>query len=473
MRNRLTIFVVVAALLGLFAVALPAQAQGSVWTGQYYNNSFLADPIAVTQQDANIAFNWGLGSPAAGVGVDNFSVRWATDVSLQPGVYRFFALADDNIRVTFNYNQTIIDTFNTTQMGQTLSGDVQVTQAGVYHIQVDYREVTGDAYAYVTYANAATNPQPNFNVPTSGPSLTGSWTSQYFANPSLSGSPAAILSESSPNHNWGTGQPVPAVPADQWSARFTSVQTLNPGTYTASFNVDDGFRFYVNGVLLLDRYSTAVGLIHTTSFTVSGGPNTFQIDYVEYGGNGFLGFTLAQGTGTAPQPTTAPQQPPTATYGNITVTAFRLNVRTEPSATASVITRINRFEQYPITGRSADGRWFQIYITNQFGWVSGGWVNVPNASAVPVVGGGQTVQPPANTGLVVTATPYSVVIRSGPGTQFGRLATMPAGATAQVLGRNANATWWQISYNGITGWSSAEFARLQAGADPNTIAVTG
>jgi uncharacterized protein YraI len=359
-------------------------------------------------------------------------------------------------------------------MGQTLSGDVQVTQAGSYHIQVDYREVSGDAYAYVTYANAATNPQPNFNIPSPGPSLTGAWTAQYFANPSLSGSPAAILSESSPNHNWGTGQPVPAVPADQWSARFTSVQTLNPGTYTASFNVDDGFRFYVNGVLLIDRFSTAVGQIFNVPFTVAGGPNTFQIDYVEYGGNGFLGFTVTQGNQPVPQPTTAPQAPPVATYGNITVTAFRLNVRTEPSATASVITRINRFEQYPITGKSADGRWYQIYITNQFGWVSGGWVNVPNAAAVPVVGSGTTQPPPPTTsGFIVTATPYSVVIRSGPGTQFSRLATIPAGNTAQVVGRNSSNTWWQISYNGITGWSSAEFARLQAGADPNAIPVTG
>ena len=80
---------------------------------QYYNNPTYRDHPAFTRNDANIAFNWGVNSPGNGVGSDNFSVRWATDVQLNPGTYRFYALADDNIRIVFNFVsfQPVIDTF--------------------------------------------------------------------------------------------------------------------------------------------------------------------------------------------------------------------------------------------------------------------------------------------------------------------------------------------------------------------------
>jgi transposase len=42
---------------------------------------------------------------------------------------------------------------------------------------------------------------------------------------------AAILSEAGPSHNWGSGSPLPSVPADNFSARWTSIQGLNSGNY--------------------------------------------------------------------------------------------------------------------------------------------------------------------------------------------------------------------------------------------------
>jgi len=159
------------------------------------------------------------------------------------------------------------------------------------------------------------------------------------------------------------------------------------------------------------------------------------------------------------------------------VTAYRLNVRTQPSPTAQVITRINRNETYPVTGRSADGRWYQIFVANQLGWVNGSYVNVPNGGSVPIVAtasSAATSTPlPNSTGIIVTATPYTVNIRSGPGTEYSRLGQMPAGSTAAVIGRNSSSTWWQVNYNGIVGWVAAEYARIQTGANVNSIPITG
>jgi uncharacterized protein YraI len=87
-----------------------------------------------------------------------------------------------------------------------------------------------------------------------------------------------------------------------------------------------------------------------------------------------------------------------------------------------------------------------------------------------------TVVPTVSTdpnAYIVTATPYTVNLRSGPSTSFGRVARLPAGQTARIVGRTANNLWWQVNYNGIVGWASAQFAILQSGADASRIPVTG
>ena len=185
----MTLALLVAA-LGVFAfgaAASPASAQpiSTFWTAQYYNNPTLEGNTTLSRGESAIAFAWGLGSPDPAIPVDNFSARFATDVSLAAGTYRFFLLADDNARITFNYGYTpVIDTFITTnQVGTLQTTTLSVPAAGTFHIQIDYREVTNDAFLYMSFGNAATTTQPNFAVPTNT-NVTinpgGSWVAQYY-----------------------------------------------------------------------------------------------------------------------------------------------------------------------------------------------------------------------------------------------------------------------------------------------------
>ncbi len=480
----------VAVLLSIISVLLvqPALAQTPTWIAYYFNNGTLEGTPFLTRQDPNVAFNWGVNPPISGMNADNFSVRWATDVALNAGTYRFYALADDNIRVIFNFGLTpVIDTFASGPVGQVVSADVNVPANGVYHIQVDYRELTDNAFAYVSYANLATNPQgPGFPVPGATGGGTGSlpptvatapWTGQYYANGSLLGDPAAILTETSPTHNWGSGAPLPNVPADNFSARWTSVQNLTGGNYTIAARADDSVRVYVNGVLVINQ-GGATGQTNTATLQLPAGGNTFQVEYGELTLDAYLEFSVyfTNNPGGA-QPT----QAPVLTGAIATVSAFRLNVRDFPSATGSnVVTRINRFEQYQIVGRTNDSVWYQIQLANgATGWVSGRFITITNGFNIPVTTPGTTVSPtvtpvPAQTsGIIGTATPYTVNIRSGAGTQFGRIGRIVAGAQATVIGRNAASQWYQVNFNGIVGWVSAQYFVLPAGTNVNSIPVTG
>jgi uncharacterized protein YraI len=609
-RWKVLSFVFLAALLGILsAVAQPAQAQSAVWTAQYYNNPFLADPVALTRQDGAVSFNWGSGSPASGINADNFSVRWGTDVYFNAGTYRFWALADDNIRVTLDFGQVIIDTFASPSVGRTVSADVSLS-AGSHHIQVDYREAGGDAYAFVTWANAAGNPSPpnflggggqpgsvagqwtaqyynnpflngspavtviepsitknwGYNAPISGigvndfsvrwtsqQALTGgtyrvsvraddgvrvyvngslvinewhdainttynadvslpagthtfvveyyeatnlafieftlaavgntppvyvppqtpintggAWLAYYFNNRDLAGSPTAIVSESNPSHNWGTGSPIASIGADNFSARWVSTQNLTAGAYRLTARADDGVRVYVNGALVINEWHGATGQTYTADVNLPAGTHTFTLEYYEAGGAAFVELSLGAAGGGSGNPT----NPPANTGATATVTAYRLNVRNTPSISGStILVKIDQGQTYPIVGRTTDRTWYQISANGVTGWVYARFVNANNASNVPVTSG-STTTPNQGSPTGYTVTPgLGVNVRSGPGLSNPVLGVLRTGQTAQVLGRNTSSTWWYIDYAGLRGWVSAIFAPLSAGSDLSRIPV--
>ncbi|MEO8612282.1 MAG: PA14 domain-containing protein [Chloroflexota bacterium] len=462
--------------LGCALLIQPAAAQANtVWTADYFNNAYLIGDAAVSRQDSAVAFNWGSAAPMSELPADNFSVRWGADPYFAAGTYRFYALADDDVRVTVDFAlHPQIDTFNNPAVGQTVSGDVTLA-AGTHHVQVDYREVTGDAYVYVTWANLATNPiGPNFPVPVPQQPVPvgGAWTAQYFANTALSGSPSLVLSEASPTHNWGVGSPSAGLPADNFSVRWTSVQTLNAGTYQVSAQPDDGVRVYVDGVLYINEWHTATGAIYTADLTLYGGQHNFQVDYYEAGGSAYLNFGLA-GVSTPPIYTPPVVNPPTSAAGTV-VTALRLNVRAAPDAEAAIVTKINRSDTYPVLGRNADSSWWQIDVNGTVGWAYWRFLDIANAQTVPVVTAstGPSLDQPLPT-QYDAFTLATVNVRSDPTTAGAILAQIARNNQVSVVGRDSSATWWQVNFGRITGWVSSRYAPLTAGAVWQNIPITG
>ena len=62
----------------------------------------------ISQDEVNLNFNWGMGSPASGVPVDNFSLICQRYEYFYAGNYRFYATVDDGVRVYVD-NTLIID----------------------------------------------------------------------------------------------------------------------------------------------------------------------------------------------------------------------------------------------------------------------------------------------------------------------------------------------------------------------------
>ena len=444
MRTRSVMSVIVLlSLLTAFGINQPALAQTNpVWDAEYYGNSILEGPAVFSQQEGAISHDWGYSSPGSGVPEDAFSARWTTRANLPAGTYRFYALVDDDISITIDFNQIVLNTFGQGRVGQVLTADITLG-AGIHHIQVDYRDITDKAYIYLTFANLADNPaEPAFDIPV----LAGPWTGQYFNNSSLVGGPLVMRQENNPGGNWRLGSPDASIPADNWSARWTTVMWLNGGTYQISAYADDGVRVAINGMWYIYQWHIASAETYEVMFTVPEGYYYFVIEFSELSGQAFLDYEL---TRTRALP---------ATLAYATVTTYRLNVRSIPDPfNGAILTKISRNETYPVMGQNADGTWIEISVNGLRGWVNRSYVLVTGAGALPVTYGGE----PQETGFFVNAYPNEVNIRSGPGTNYAIVGRMDWDETAPVVGRNANSSWWQIKFNGVIGWVSAQYSTLE------------
>jgi uncharacterized protein YraI len=64
-------------------------------------------------------------------------------------------------------------------------------------------------------------------------------------------------------------------------------------------------------------------------------------------------------------------------------------------------------------------------------------------------------------------------LRSGPGSTFTQLATIPFNTPLTAIGRNADTTWIEVNYNGTAGWVAAFLLRVTAGDLASLPVATG
>jgi hypothetical protein len=115
------------------------------WKGEYWaNQDLVGDPVLV-RNETEISFRWEQGSPAENLPVDRFSARWSRYVTVQPGLYRFYARSDDGIRVYVD-DRLVLDEWHSSL--DTVY-EVVVRLDGEHLLRVEFYENTGDARAYL------------------------------------------------------------------------------------------------------------------------------------------------------------------------------------------------------------------------------------------------------------------------------------------------------------------------------------
>lgn len=288
------------------------------WRGEYYNNRDLLGAPALVRGDAQVDFNWGFGSPAAGlINADDFSVRWTNTVNFPSGRYRFRVTVDDGVRLFVN-DQLVIDAWRVQGAATFDSGDIAL--GGNAPLRVEYFEDAGEARIGLTWFPTGGTPPPTPLPPPAGEV----WAAEYFNNPDLTGAPVLVRGEGGAiSYNWGTGSPAPGiVNNDFFSARWNRAVNLGAGTYRFRVLVDDGARLYVNNNLIINQWRQQSLTEFTAEVNLPGGSIPVRLEYVEFTGNAqvrlmweLVGGGSGGGGGSAPAPEWNHVKPTRASIG--------------------------------------------------------------------------------------------------------------------------------------------------------------
>ena len=139
---------------------------------------------------------------------------------------------------------------------------------------VEYYENGGGAEARLSIAGP----------PPPGPTCAaGEFSTQWYTNTSLSGTPVAQTCDTAVDYDWGTGAPdVPGVPADGFSVRWSrTIDVAQAAPYTFTATSDDGVRVYVDGVPVIDAWFDQAPTTYTGTVTLQPGPHDVRIEYYE------------------------------------------------------------------------------------------------------------------------------------------------------------------------------------------------
>jgi photosystem II stability/assembly factor-like uncharacterized protein len=256
---------------------------GDRWRGEYFNNQTLSGVPALVRDDgaAGLSFDWGTGSPSSscGIGGDHFSVRWTRTVDFAAGTYRFQTRTDDGVRL---YVDGVLKIDKWIDRGAPPAPDsVDVTLgAGNHALRMEYYENGGLASAELSWQPLA--------GPCSASVSLDRWKGEYWNNREMAGTPSMVRDDGAGSlaFDWGTGTPSAScgIGADSFSARWTRTVSFAAGTYRFTITSDDGFRFYVDGALRLEKWIIQAPTTYTVDVTLGAGSHALRMDYYENGG---------------------------------------------------------------------------------------------------------------------------------------------------------------------------------------------
>ncbi|HEY6507602.1 MAG TPA: PA14 domain-containing protein, partial [Vicinamibacterales bacterium] len=117
----------------------------------YYFTWASSPASIVTRLDPTVNFNWGTGTPVAGIPADAFAVRWTGQVRAKvTGTHTFYTTSNDGVRLFIN-NVPVIDNW-TVHSATENSGTIALTAGQFYDVRLDYFEYNGPAVASLSWS---------------------------------------------------------------------------------------------------------------------------------------------------------------------------------------------------------------------------------------------------------------------------------------------------------------------------------
>jgi hypothetical protein len=199
------------------------------------------------------------------------------------GAYRFWAYVDDGVRLWVD-GRLIIDAWYD-QQAQMLTGEYVLGGTGDHEIKVEY-------YDNLVYARISVGWERT------GSASYDRWRGEYFANATLSGDPRVVRDDRSVDFDWDDDAPIPTLPADGFSVRWTRTREFESGTYRFYVRADDGIRLYVDDEEVLNEWHQTWGETYQVDVTLSG-EHDLKLEFYEGSGDARIKLWWEPLTGTS------------------------------------------------------------------------------------------------------------------------------------------------------------------------------
>jgi hypothetical protein len=201
------------------------------WRGEYYNATNPAGSPVLVRDDPQISFDWGSGSPAAGiVNADRFSVRWTRSLNLPAGLYRFSMTVDDGGRLWVN-GHLLIDAWYD-QAARTYTGEIYLPGSAV-PVEMQYYENGGAAVAWLSWTASSVTPASSITVDDTDPGFVkgGSASGWRAVQEGYGGSLTWTRNNDTPHSNYNWARWYPGLTAGTYE-----VLVFIPERYTTTSN---------------------------------------------------------------------------------------------------------------------------------------------------------------------------------------------------------------------------------------------
>jgi hypothetical protein len=173
-------------------------------------------------------------------------------------------------------NGALVTTINSSLLG---FADTGLSANSTYSYVIKAVDAAGNQSS-ASNAISVTTPSAAPVTACAGPA-TNAFTGCYYNNTDLSGNPALVRTDNQINFNWGSGSPGGGVTPQNFSVRWQGIFGFNPGTYTFTLTMSDGFRFYIDGVPLRAAWRDEGPSMFTFTQTLSQGNHLITVEYYE------------------------------------------------------------------------------------------------------------------------------------------------------------------------------------------------
>ena len=139
-------------------------------------------------------------------------------------------------------------------------------------------------------------------------------------------------------------------------------------------------------------------------------------------------------------------------FGSAAIQGIDVRVRSGPGTDHDILGNVSTGTSLPVIGVS--GQWVKVSYNGSTGYVSSAYVSLGGGSSSS---SGSSTSSSSSSGTG-TVRGTDVRVRSGPGTDYSILGYESSGKTLSVTGESNG--WYQVSYNGSTGYVSASYLTL-------------